>query len=77
VLSKSLAKQEARHFEPLAGEKSAHFSRRPRRLNIFALCLFTFTFQKCSKAFLEKQTHFQNTKNLDIASKSQKWRPKS
>jgi hypothetical protein len=29
------------------------------------------------EAVSQKQTQFQNTKNIDIASKSQKWRPKS
>jgi hypothetical protein len=44
VLLKSMAKQEPRHSEPLAGEKSVYFSRRLRRLHTFAICLFIFTF---------------------------------
>jgi|GEM_PF-3904642 len=36
MLLKTLAKQEVRHFEPLAGEKSVHFGCRLRRLLILA-----------------------------------------
>jgi hypothetical protein len=36
VLLKSMAEQGNRHFEPLAGEKSADFSHRLRRLHILA-----------------------------------------
>jgi|GEM_PF-1091645 len=61
MLSKNLTEQEARHSEPLAGEESAYFSRRPCRLLNFDFCTLIFDIQKMvHHHFLEKQTHFKN-----------------
>jgi len=61
MLSKKLTEQEARHSEPLAGEESAYFSRRPCRLLNFDFCTLIFDIQKMvHHHFLEKQTHFKN-----------------
>jgi len=51
----------ARRSEPLAGEESAYFSRRPCRLLNFDFCTLIFDIQKMvHHHFLEKQTQFKN-----------------
>ncbi len=47
MVLKSLAKQEARHSEPLVGEESVYFSRRLRRLHRFTIFLLPFYLSLC------------------------------
>jgi hypothetical protein len=53
----------------------AHFPRVARKCG-FVASLFNRKSTIINRQ-LPEQTQFQNTKNLDIASKTQKWRPKS
>jgi hypothetical protein len=43
--------------------------------SLFYLCVLCVALWQ--KIFSQKRTQFQNTKNLDIASKTQKWRQKT
>jgi hypothetical protein len=77
VLSKSLAKQEARHFEPLAGEKSVYFGRRLRRLLTFSFSLFLWSLVYSLWSVWKNKPNFPTTKYALSISKPQKRRPKN
>jgi len=77
MLSKNLTEQEPRHSEPLAGEESAYFSRRPCRLLNFDFCTLIFDFENVFQTFSQNEPNFFTTKYALSISKTQKWRPKS
>jgi len=75
--SRSKTPHLARHSEPLAGEESAYFSRRPCRLLNFDFCTLIFDFENVFQTFSQNEPNFFTTKYALSISKTQKWRPKS